>query len=294
MPCLLSSKAQSFSPQFFTKEQNCNLFLLPLKLENDDFTSILMLHGSQIVLFDSKDLSIKEEIILESQIEAFQFEQNELTLKLRRTELNIHENKFEDTKSDTGELLPCEIGDMADITDFISADTKDDITDFTCDTTADITDIASDVTINTNSSNYTTDTSALTTITSKNCTWTLSSYIFTLNFSSSQLTCHAAATSKFVYNFSFPILEIIKDDHVACVSTENQLQILSKTDRKIVSAANVPSLPPAKSLIWIDQTIFIFAVDSRLKVIEFPLMQFIPPTNVHTHKPNLLSFNYYF
>lgn len=250
MPCLLSSKAQSFSPRFFTNEQNCNLFLLPLKLENEDYTNILMLHGSQIVLFDSKDLTIKEEIILESQIEAFQFEQNELTIKLRRTELYKHEKKGDDVKDGTSERT-CEIDPIADIT-------------------ADLTSVTA----------ANTDNSNLTTITSKNCTWSLSSFIITLNFAPSQLTCHASFTTKFIDNSSFPILEIIKDDHIACVSTENQLQILSKTDRKIVSTANIPSLPPVKSLIWIDQAIFVFAVDSNLKVLEFQLMQFVLPTNV--------------
>lgn len=260
MPCLLSSKAQSFSPQFFTNEQNCNLFLLPLKLENENYTNILMLHGSQVVLFDSKDLTVKEEIILESQIEAFQFEQNELTLKLR----NKDEIK-------TNELSTSKITDNTCTTD--TRDTTDNV-----DIITDTSNVISDTTSTTSSFTN----SALTTITSKNCTWTLSSPIFTLTFSSSRLTCQAAALTTNL-NFDYPVLEIIKNDHVACLTPENQLQILSKVDRKLISAVNVPSLAlsSSKSLIWVDHTIFVFAADSSLKVLKFHLMQFVPPTNVN-------------
>jgi hypothetical protein len=283
MPCLLSSKPQSFSPQFFTNESNCNLFLLPLKRENEDFTNILMLHGSQIVLFDSKDLTVKEEILLESQIEAFRFEQNELTLKICNKKLEIDSTKAAYTDNGT-----CEIGN-----DDYTADTiADTIADAIADTSIDITDINSNtIATNTNSdiaSSIYSDTiykSTLTTITSKNCTWTISSSIFTLNFSSSQLTCQAAVTTNLFDNFNFPIFEIIKNDHLFRLTTENELQILSKTDRKIISVANVPTpLLTAKSLIWINHEIFVFSIDSVLKVFKFNLMKFVPPTNVSKNR----------
>ena len=216
---LLSSKVQSFSPQFCINEQNCNLILLPLKLENNNHTNILLLYGSQVVVFDPKDLTVMEEIVLESQIQYFRFEQNELTLKLKNSD----------------------------------------------NPTAEISD----------------NSSKLTTITSKDCTWTLSSSVFTLTFSSSQLMCQAAIDTDFAHHFDFPILEIVENDHVACLNADNQLQILSKADRKIISAVHIPTpLPSIKSLIWIANTIFVFSIDSGLRVSKFNLMQFTAPTNV--------------
>lgn len=264
-PCLLSSRPQSFSPQFFTNEKNFNLFLLPLKLETEDNSNILMLHGSQVVLFDSKDLTVKEEIILESQIEAFQFEHNELTLKLKKREGSKY--------TVTNDLDTLEVINELDPTDTI-----DTIMDIISDTTLDTTS-----TTNTNSTTI----NGLTTITSKNCTWSLSSPIFTLTFSSSRLTCQpAAAIITANLTFDHPVLEIIKNDHVACLTPENQLQILSKADRKLISAVKIPTTAlsnSSKSLIWIDQAIFIFifSADSSLKVLKFHLMQFVPPTNVN-------------
>lgn len=275
-PYLLSSRPQSFSPQFFTNEQNFNLFLLPLKLETDDYTNILMLHGSQIVLFDSKDLTVKEEIILESQIEAFLFEQNELTLKLKKREDSSKNTVTNDlnTLEVTNELDP------SYTTDTISASISNiDTTD-----TSNM-DIISDSDTTSTTNTTSTISNGITTIISKNCTWSLSSPIFTLTFSSSRLTCQpAAATISNNLIFDHPVLEIIKSDHVACLTPENQLQILSKADRKLISAVNIPTTAlsnSSKSLIWIDQAIFIFSADSSLKVLKFHLTQFVPPTNVN-------------
>ena len=213
-----------------------------------------MLHGTQVVLFDSRDLTVKEEILLESRIDSFKFDSSTQTLTISLSSKSIK-----------------------DASEFYSDD-SDNSVDNTVSADADNTETVK------------TDTQTLNTITSKNCTWTLPTSLFSLNFSSNQLTCSSATDpiDKSFYHCESPIFEVIKDDHVACI-TENQLKVLSITNRRILSNAPItPSETRANSLIWIDDAIFVFSVDSGLKVLKFPLMQFATPTNVKLQICHLL------
>lgn len=79
MPCLLASKPQSFTPII---NDNCNienLFLVPFNTQD-----IIFLSGTQVIVFNSLDLSIKEEVLLDFPIESFNFDTKGslLTIKL--------------------------------------------------------------------------------------------------------------------------------------------------------------------------------------------------------------------
>lgn len=268
MPCLLSSKAQSFAPQeFTTTETNCNLFLLPLKSQENSVENILMLHGSQIFLFDSRDLIVKEEILLESKIEAFKFENqsHELFIKLDRVSLKEEDDYSDTIRNDSNDTIRNDSNDNIrnNSSDNIIINSNDKIT---------LNNSNDNIIYNSTSDNFI--------VTSKNCTWTLPSPIISFNFSKI-VTCHPASefTDK---NKSFSVLEVIKDDRVACI-VENQLQILSKNKREIISSVALPeNLLGVKSLIWIDQAIFIFSIlDFKLQILKFSLMKFSPPTNVN-------------
>ena len=95
MTCLLwlpsrpqSSFKISTSPSPVTDNAN-NLYLIPLN--NAD---ILVLYRTQIIQLDSTELTVKEEILLESPIEAFKFDPEtfKLTLKLSETLPENHSN----------------------------------------------------------------------------------------------------------------------------------------------------------------------------------------------------------
>ena len=76
MCLLLSGKPQSFSPQIEIFGKYDKIFVLPWE------SDILMIYGSQIFQLDAGTLEIKEEILLELEIEAFSYEKNTLNLKL--------------------------------------------------------------------------------------------------------------------------------------------------------------------------------------------------------------------
>lgn len=84
-PCLLSAKPQSFAPQLeLFPQPSKNYPILLLQVSND----VLMLYGTQIFQFDSETLQIKEEILLDSPIEAFNFDHTTLTLRLKQPEIS--------------------------------------------------------------------------------------------------------------------------------------------------------------------------------------------------------------
>ena len=260
MTCLLwlpSQPQSSFKiPLCSTSSSSTSAALYLIPLTSAKHKHILVLYHTQIIQLDAEVLRIVDEIVLEAPIEAFKFDP--ATMKLT---LKIGNTKDTETKSE-------------------STETKSESTE-TETMTESITDTE------TGDSSY----GDIITVTSRNCTWSIDCPLrtFVLDFTASGASGCTAAPDNNGNNTQAhqPVLEVIKDDHVASIAEPSKLQLLLKSNRSLVSSVKLPesiAKLQAKSLIWIDENVFLFGVlESHLQILKYSLIRSASPTNVSSN-----------
>lgn len=135
--------------------------------------------------------------------------------------------------------------------------------------------------------------SMITTITSRKCSWSVEcpNYIVTLTFTEGLTNCRSLPTNPETYIYK-QINEVIKDDYIATIyqvnnqhqNNHNQLRILTKSDRSLISSIDLKQDQAifARSLIWSDKDILIFSIsfEKGLRVLKCPFVYFSTSTNV--------------
>ena len=241
---LPSQPQSSFKiPLCSTSSSTSALYLIPLN--SSKHKHILVLFHTQIIQLDAEELRIVYEIILEAPIEAFKFDPAtmKLTLKIGGTK-DIANSESTETNSESSE------------TETLDTETDDS------------------------------SSSDVITVTGRNCTWSIDCPLrtFVLDFTASGASGCTAALDNNTTQAHQPVLEVIKDDHVASIDEPGKLQLLLKSNRSVVSSVNVPESIfklQAKSLIWIDENVFLLgALKSHLQILKYSLIRSASPTNV--------------
>ena len=248
---LPSQPQSSFKiPLCSTSSSSTSVALYLIPLTSAKHKHILVLYHTQIIQLDAEELRLVDEIVLEAPIEAFKFDPATLKLTLKIGGANCTmdtETKSASTEAETITDTETETGD----------------------------------------SSY----GDIITVTGRNCTWSIDCPLrtFVLDFSASGASgCTAALDNNGNTTQAHQlVLEVIKDDHVASIAEPGKLQLLLKSNRSLVSSVKVPdsiAKLQAKSLIWIDENVFLFGVlESHLQILKYSLIRSASPTNVSSN-----------